>query len=335
MPDAYSSDRSAQPVRPVIIRLRRHSSEAGFPKFLLLLACFGLLVLFALACATVLGALGYYQVTGRILPGVRVGTMDLGGMTQAEATTILDKTWNIDTRILVTNGSQTQSLSPAQLGITLDSQLAAQKAFDYAHNGTLLDRLVQTVASLKGGRQVEAAINTDPQTARLALESLVPQMSQPARDASLRLEGTRLVAVRPELGYTINVEETLQTLLSAPQDVLAKGTLPVIPKPVLPALTDITPALVSAQQLVDRPASINIYDPVTDQRESIPVPRDQLASWIKIGPGEPAPRWYWIRQASPISSPACKASLEGTVISKRTASAPRWPNHCETVRLSG
>jgi hypothetical protein len=290
MPSSYPPDYSDQPVKPVIVRLRRRSSESGFPKFLLFLACFGLLVLFALACATVLGALGYYQVTGRILPGVKVGTLDLGGMTQAEAAIMLEKTWNIDSRISVSNGSQSQSLSPAQLGLTLDSQLTAQRASNYAHSGTLLDRLVQTITSLKGGWQVEAAIRADPETARLALESLVSLMSQPARDASLRLEGTQLVAVPAELGYTINVEATLPTLLSAPQQVLAKGVLQIVPKPVLPAVSDISSALAEAQQLVDRSASINIYDPITDERKSIPVPRPVLAGWIKIVPGSAAPQ---------------------------------------------
>jgi lipoprotein-anchoring transpeptidase ErfK/SrfK len=290
MPDAYPPAYSPRPLRPVVVRLRPRSPKSGLPKVFLFLACFGLLVLFALACATVLGALGYYQVTGRILPGVRVGMLDLGGMTQAEATVMLDKTWNTDSRILISNGSQSQSLSPAQLGLTLDSKLAAQRAFDFAHSGTALDRLVQTVASLVGGWQVEAAINVDPQAARSALESLVPLMSLPAKDAGLRLDGAQLLAVPAELGYTINVEDTLQVLLTDPQAVLAKGLLPIIPKPLLPAVTDVTSALADAQRLLDRPASINIFDPLTDERKTIPVPPEILASWIKIVPGEPAPQ---------------------------------------------
>jgi lipoprotein-anchoring transpeptidase ErfK/SrfK len=59
---------------------------------------------------------------------------------------------------------------------------------------------------------------------------------------------------------------------------------------VLAAVTDVASALADAQRLVDRSASINIYDPVTDERKSIPVPQEVLASWIKIGPGEPAPQ---------------------------------------------
>ena len=295
MPNAYSPDYSARPVEPVVIRLRRQAAEAGFPKFFLILACLGLLVLFALACATVLGALGYYQVSGRILPGVRVGRLDLGGMTQAEATTILDQTWNIDSRILISNGSQSQSLSPSQLGLTLDSKLAAQRAFDFAHRGTLVDRLVQTVASLKGGWQVEAVISVDPETARSALESLVPLMSQPAKDASLRLEGTQLVAVPAELGYTINVEETLQVLLATPQEVLAKGTLQIIPKPVLPAVTDVSSILDKAQRLIERPASINIYDPVSDERAAFPVPASCWRAGLKSVRASQLPRLCWIR----------------------------------------
>jgi hypothetical protein len=290
MPNEYSPDYSARPDGPVLVRLRQHSSEAGFPKFVLLLACFGLLVLFAMACATLLGALGYYQITDRILPGVKVGNLDLGGMTQDEATTMLDKNWNLETRLLVSNGSQSQALSPAQLGLRLDSALTAQRAFEYAHSGTLIDRLIQTAASLKDGWQVETDVSVDLDTARAALEALAPLMSQPAKDAGLRLDGTQLAAVPAELGYTINIEETLQVLLSSPREVLAKGKLQIVPKPVLPAVSDVTPALDEAQQLLDQPASINIYDPVNDEWESFPVAREVLANWIKIVPGEQGPQ---------------------------------------------
>lgn len=249
-----------------------------------------MLILFAMACATVLGALGYYQVTGRILPGVKVGSLDLGGMTQDEAKIMLDKTWGLDSRIRVSYGSQSQALSPAQLGLTLDSTLTAQKAFDFAHNGSLITCLTQTATSLKGSWQVEAGVKVDPEVARAELESLIPVMSQPAKDAGLRLEGSQLVAVPSELGYTINIEETLRDLLSSPQEVLANEALQIVPKPVLPGVTDVSETLVEAQRLLDQPASINIYDPVTDERQSFPVPRQVMASWLKIIPGEQGPQ---------------------------------------------
>jgi hypothetical protein len=182
------------------------------------------------------------------------------------------------------------ALSPAQLGLTLDSALTAQRAYNYAHSGTLIDRLFQTAASLKDGWQVEAGISVDPETARLALESLAPQMSQPAKDASLRLEGTHLVTVPAELGYTINIEQTLQGLLPSPQEVVASGIMLIIPKPVLPEVTEVAPVLDDAQRLLDHSASITIYDPVTDERISFPVPREVMASWLRIVPGESAPQ---------------------------------------------
>ncbi len=225
MPNAFSPDFPAHSAEPTIVRLRPRHLSSGFPKFLLLLACFGLFVLSVIAGAAVLGALGYYQVTDRILPGVKVGQLDLGGMTQDEAVSILDKNWSIDTRIQVSNGTQSQSLSPAQLGLALDTGLAARRAYDYAHSGSIPLRLAQTVASLKDGWQVEANVSVDPQVARTALESLAPVMSQPAKDASLRYEAGQLVAVPAELGYTINIEQTLSQFQASPQQVLETGML--------------------------------------------------------------------------------------------------------------
>jgi lipoprotein-anchoring transpeptidase ErfK/SrfK len=290
MPKAFSPDFPAQSVEPTIVRLRPRRASSGFPKFILLLACFGLFVLSVIAGAAVLGALGYYQVTDRILPGVKVGQLDLGGMTQDEAVSILDKNWSIDTRIQVSNGTQNQSLSPAQLGLALDTGLAARRAYEYAHSGTLALRLAQTIASLKDGWQVEANVSVDPQVARTALETLAPVMSQPAKDASLRYEADQLVAVPAELGYAINIEDTLSQFQASPQQVLESGVLQIVPKPVLPAVTDVAPAMQDAQRLLDQTVSINIYDPVTDERQSFPVSRENLASWLAVIPGATGPK---------------------------------------------
>ena len=178
---------------------------------------------------------------------------------------------------------------PLNLGITLDSTRAARRAYEYAHQGSFMLRLAQTISSLKDGWQVQTDINLDPQVARTALEALAPEMSQPARDASLRLEAGQLVAVPAELGYTINIDETLNQLQTNPRQVLASGALRVVPKPVLPAVTDVTPALDAARRLLDQPVSINVYDPLTDEKFSYPVPRDVLAGWLEVVPGDSDP----------------------------------------------
>jgi lipoprotein-anchoring transpeptidase ErfK/SrfK len=183
-----------------------------------------------------------------------------------------------------------------------------------------VDRLVQTGASLKDGWQVEPVVATNLETARLGLEALVPLMSQPAKDASLRLEGTQLVAVPAELGYTINIEQTLPVLLSSPQEVLANGTLQIVPMPVLPAVTDVSPALADAQRLLDQSASINIHDPVTDERISYPVPREIMAGWMKVAPGNPAPQVV----LDPAGVAAYLASLESQLGQDRYIEAERF-----------
>ena len=72
--------------------------------------------------------------------------------------------------------------------------------------------------------------------------------------------------------------------------MLASGALPVVPKPVLPAVTDVTPALDAARRLLDQPVSINVYDPLTDEKFSYPVPRAVLAGWLEVVPGDSTPQ---------------------------------------------
>jgi hypothetical protein len=69
----------------------------------------------------------YYQSNGRILPGVRVGDVQLGGMTRWKRLIFLDQTWNRQKKILASNGINSLNWAPGELGLTLDAQQTAQR----------------------------------------------------------------------------------------------------------------------------------------------------------------------------------------------------------------
>jgi len=50
-----------------------------------------------------------------------------------------------------------------------------------------------------------------------------------------------------------------------PALVLLGGRLQVIPQPVAPQITDVTPVIAEARRLLDMPLEIQAYDPIADQ----------------------------------------------------------------------
>lgn len=249
----------------------------------------GVVAVVGLVLAGIFGFYGYYQATGRIVPGVRVGSTQLGSMTLSEASVSLHKTWNLEKQILATNGAQSQVYTPDDLGISIDAVQTAQKANNVAHGGSLLSETAQMFASMKDGWEIEPVIAVDEAKARAAIEGLTPLMSLLPVDATLRIEGTELIPVPGELGYTVNIEETLQTLLADPRSILLNGRLQVIPQPAKPRVEDVTPAIAEAQRLLDSQVSIYGYDPIKNEHLNWPVPRQEIASWLIVVPGEDGP----------------------------------------------
>ncbi len=242
--------------------------------------------LLALIAAAILLFYLYFQASGRIYPGVRVNGIDLGGLTQAQAAGRLAQTWAGQAHLQVTNGMTVQTLAPAELGLSLEAGPTAAQAAAVGRRGSLPLELAQAVHAAWSGWDIAPQARLDEAAARAGLEALAPQMSQVAKNAGLRLEGTAFIPVPAEMGYTINVETTLAALRRDPAGVLRGGLLTVIPQPLLPTVTDVTPAIAQAQRLLDTPLAIQAYDPVADQDFNWPVPRDAIAAWLKVEAGE-------------------------------------------------
>jgi lipoprotein-anchoring transpeptidase ErfK/SrfK len=253
----------------------------------------GLVSLLLLACLLLSGVLsfyGYYQATGRILPGVAVGNTSLQGMTTEEAIIALQQDWELQRRIQVTNGIQSAALTPAELGLSIDIPRTVQEAQDVGHGGTMLAEGAQMFAAVWDGWQVMPEMQFNEEIARSRLEALAPDMSLPAKDASLRVENGAIVPVPAEMGYTLNIEATLAALVADPQAILMSETLPAVPQLVTPQVTDITPALAEAQRLANATLTIEAYDPIYDEKKSWPVPPEQVVSWLAVAPGNDGPQ---------------------------------------------
>ena len=67
-----------------------------------------------------------------------------------------------------------------------------------------------------------------------------------------------------------------------PKEILNAGLFQVMPKFILPDVTDASPALSEVRRLIDTPTNLYAYDPVTDEHFHWPVPQERLAQWLKI-----------------------------------------------------
>jgi LysM repeat protein len=235
------------------------------------------------------GIYTYYRASERILPGISVGDTPIGGQKVSEAAASLEKGWNQERSILVADGFQTRQVSPADLGLHLDVLSTLQKAYAIGRVGGILSRQEQMIYTLHTGWTLSPVIQFDAGTARAGLETLSSQMSKPPKDAALKLEGVNLIPVPGELGYAINIEETLKTLAADPAAVLTNRYLKISLQPVAPRINDVSAAKAEAERLIHTPMSISAYDPISDEHFDWPIPQEVLASWLKLKAGDQGP----------------------------------------------
>ncbi|MFM8322753.1 MAG: L,D-transpeptidase family protein [Chloroflexota bacterium] len=289
-----------QPEQVIRIPLRRtagrqsarRDASGGAPALssALLLGLLGLSGLLALALGSLALVYAYYQASDRILPGVQVGGVPLGGLKRAEAAEVLQAGWQWESRIAVSNGIQTAGAVPAELGLRIDAGQTAARAHAVGHSGSMLLEWTQLVSALSGTWPVSPVVTLDEETARRGLEKLVPELSMPAKDAGLSIQGTQISAVPGQLGYTIDLQAALRRLAEDPAGVAAAGRLDLQPQPVIPAVNDVTQAIADAQRLLAAPLTIQAYDPVRDERLSWPVPPETIAAWLTVVPGAAGPQ---------------------------------------------
>ena len=238
----------------------------------------GSALLIASICgATALG-LGVILNSG-ILPGVSIAGIDLGGLSEADAAQRLAARWD---QIILRDGERTFAIDPATLGMTLDADATAARAYAQGRDdGSLF-------AVLLGETQLQPVITVDAGQFQAGLNSLTGQINIPAQDAGVQLNGGQVSATPPQSGRQMDVEATLRQINNRPQ-MLAEGELVLVMQTVQPAVTDASALVNAAAALLQHPLIIQVYDPVTgDIVDWTAAPRE-WAEWISAQPDANSP----------------------------------------------
>ena len=148
---------------------------------------------------------------GRILPGVTVGGVDLGGLPREQAMTQLRERITYPETGLVALEYQNQiwTFTPAQLGLTVDYDATIQQAYAYGRTGWPWRQLSERLGVMQAGRNLPPVMVMDERVTRQALGTIADQINQEMREASLRLEGVNVIAEPGQIGRIVDVEATM------------------------------------------------------------------------------------------------------------------------------
>jgi lipoprotein-anchoring transpeptidase ErfK/SrfK len=225
---------------------------------------FGVLLVGVLVAVTAL-------YSGGILPNVSAAGVDLGGMSVEEASAALQTQWTSLTLTDTTTG-EVWEIEPQQLGITLDANATANRAYEQGRSdGSALVAL--------RGVDVAPVLMIDSQVARDGLEALRTELDKPAQNAGVEVVNGEVRAKAPQSGRMLDVTTTL-ALLEKNSGALADGRFEIIRNTTQPEVTDASALVETARQLLAQPLNIRVFDPVTGDIIQWDAAPEIWATWL-------------------------------------------------------
>lgn len=244
----------------------------------MLLAGFGtLFAVFGMCVCLFAAGFGLLQTSDTILPGVSTVGVNVGGMSQAEATTALAQAWQSG-GVVLRDGARQWHVAPDVIGIQLDAEATAAAAANWGRRAGGISGFLR---ALSGNVAVEPVLAIDLGTAARYLNTQRAALSLEPVNAGVRLLNGRAVASPAEHGRVLDVTATLERLRVDADRELADGALDLVMLQTAPAITDATPLVSEANALLTSPFTVKGYDPIRDEWHTWTAPPEVWATWLQ------------------------------------------------------
>ena len=214
------------------------------------------------------GLLGYTYLTNTIFHGVTAGSVEVGGLTLAQAAEKIKREAEPmveDGRIPVQINDKQYEIAIRDVTGGLDALESAQAAFEVGHTGNVIERVQETVTALFGGQESKLVIKLDEAGLQAKLDAIAAEALTQPQPETWELQGTNLILTMPKPGVSFDRNQVQNAIV----DKITK-TMDFTPYVVETQLTEPEPLDVAAlKQKVDRPAVNAIVDK-TDGKTIIP-----------------------------------------------------------------
>lgn len=231
---------------------------------------------FALASVASVSCAFWYQA--RILPGVRIYTIPVGGLTVDEAVERIDRRFPAHA-VTLTDGARSWRVAFKDLGVGLDARIAAALAFDVGRRSGVGN----AVSALVLHRPVSVPIALSPTMFRERLAALARSIGAPPKDAALVYRNGAFAVIPDEDGIVIDVSKARSDVM----ELLAGGRETPVAVTVRLASAAITADMLAALRPDAERISRDVS--VTARMRTYTIAKDTLAGWLTAqGSGDDA-----------------------------------------------
>ena len=259
---------------------------AGIFTRFVILVILGIIAFGSAPVLLTLGSYCYFQLTDEMLPGIAVGGVPVGGLLPDEAARVLNKNWNEDLHLHavdITTPSHSWEIAPSELGLSVAVEESIANAYGLGRSGNLVEGVRTMLAVLKYGAEISPVVELDLILAKQGLERWAERVDIAPRDADLNLGEDRLVQIESQPGRMLDVAASLHMLTEEPESILLDHQLvPFVMLEIHALRQDVSLQAETVQNLLGSGPTLNVYDPVTDERFVWSPEPVLIASWINI-----------------------------------------------------
>lgn len=230
----------------------------------------------------VLAPYAYFLASDRLLPGIHLDGILLGGLSKQEAALLVEQEFNNGRMLTLSDGVRSWAVEAPEVGLRVDTYALVEQAYTYGRSQRFLPGFLAMLDALQNGWQPSLAAALDENAARRGLETLASQVFVAPLDASLTLEKARLVERPAVPGYALDIEQTLAVWRTNPSAIWVNGQAPLYLSGVSPQVHDVSQARAEAERLLSSPVQFAAFDPVSGETFTHSVPLEQVASWLRI-----------------------------------------------------
>jgi vancomycin resistance protein YoaR len=223
-----------------------------------------LLLGFIFFCFVWISLITGYQILywGRIYPGISISGINISGLTPDQAAAKLQQNFSFpqNGQIILQDGDKNWSVTPAQIGFTLNDTETALFAYQTGRKGNPINRIFSQVKTWVGGNKLAPVITFDQRLAQKYLTSLAQQINQPVIEASLIINGTDVTVKNGQVGREVDIQANI-IRLAEQLNGLQNTTLRLIVNEKRPDVMDLSEQAQTARNILSAPLTLKITDP--------------------------------------------------------------------------
>ncbi len=258
----------------------------GLIRRLILVAGFLTFFGFGLPAVLAAGIYGSIQLSGTIVPGVFIDDLPVEGLTLDQAAYQIDRAWNVEHSLMLidnTDLARKWSISPSEIGLSVDAEATAKQAFDVGRQRDVQVALTAWYSAKTQPVKIHPVVRLNADVTRAALERWADQTAVTPVDGYVRIEGEDLMSADGMDGKTIDLEATWEFLTSSSDAIMTEyGVVPLIMRPVPPAIGSVSEATGEARRLLNASFTLRAYDPVADEWFEWSPGLGIIAGWLEV-----------------------------------------------------